>query len=55
MLPLILGNSHLLVDFPMKPLSGILGALKGIVPLKWIQYGVYGEIPEAIFYLPKGD
>ena len=29
-------------------------AFEYIVPLKWIEYGVY-NIPEAIFYLLKGD
>ena len=38
--------------------SGVEEAFKLlIVPLKYIEYGVYGDliIPKAIFYLLKGD
>ena len=36
------------------------GNLKtSLLPLKWIEYGVYGDLviffPQAIFYLLKGD
>ena len=48
-IPFSMVMSILASNIPTKP-----GTLNPVVPLKWIEYGVYGP-PKAIFHLLKGD